>query len=127
MKKIIIILGLILSLGMFGCEFCEEDEEIPNTEIKIIIDYPGEYYIFIENSTENGCNVYGFSGDNHTEIKENDIIDIVGKLNNVEISTYKLYEPYENDLIVQLFIGDDIISKSIATNGIREAELYYQF
>ena len=109
---------------LIGC-CCYDDE---NTEIIIKVQYSGDFYVFIYNRTIEGKgSVYGIESNNSIKIKENELIPLIGELNYIEISAYKIYEPYEGNLTIKLYIGNDLLSESIATDGIREAELNYQF
>jgi hypothetical protein len=122
MKKLIIFLLMIL-MPIFACEY--EDE---NTEISIEINYPGEYFILLINWTgENEGNVWGFFREGKSIIKENELMNHLKELNYMDISVYKLYEPYDGDLFIYFRLGDDIVTSSIANDSTREAELLYQF
>lgn len=124
----IVFLSILLSLLFSNCNNKDNIKQHINSEIKIKIQYPKEYFCCIINWIDiDKGNVWGFFDKDTIEINKDNLIEYLETLDYLEVSVYKLYKPYDNDLLIELYKENNLIKKSIASYGIRKTILEYQF
>ena len=116
-KFIILLLIIFIS--------CADENPSSDTNIKIITNYSGKYYILITN--ENKALLTWRIG--KETWKENQLVESLGELSNLRIEAEKdLIDSNDlGELSIRLYMEDNLLKKSVALLGINETILEYQF
>lgn len=124
MKKLVLILSVLMFFA--GCELTDLPD-IP-IGVKIVIEYPGQYYIFIQNiSGDNSVYVKQVTG-NYT-LTEGKLESVLSDLGYLKVDVQKvigeLY-PDMGTLMVSLYDNNVLMISDIAEYGDREAHIEWQ-
>ena len=122
MKNLLAVLLLVFVVA------CETQDE--STAISLQVHYPGEYYIFMDNTVNEETHIYVKWGQGDTKISEEKLVSILGELTELNIVTHKVTgEDYPDlgELNVKLKMGDSVIMEGSAPEGDKSVEINYSF
>lgn len=124
MKKIIFLFFIIILL--MGCYW------IPDEPVEILINYNGEYYVFMHNISEDETgHLFVVWGEGQSVWSYDELeYNLGGPANKFEVKAVKvlgeLYPDYGN-LVLRFAEDGEILAEDIALKGDQEAFIFYDF
>lgn len=123
MKKPFFLI-LVLMFSVIGCSLIENDE------VKVVVEYGGEFYVSIVNTHESVSKVYFTWGEYSATWNEEKLVSVLGTLDELEVEGIKVLGPAypdKGDLTVKIKEGNVVVAEDMVEKGTERVTVFYDF